>query len=296
MVKRKLAGAETKPGGLSYLALVGALVFALFPIYWMGMTSIKPLPEWTASPPVWITSNPTAINYEILFTPTGLVGTEFGFAFEQFEPAQRAILDSAITAGLGTILAITVGLLAAIGVSRHRIGGNFMPMFILSARMVPPVVAMIPLVILYSNIGLIDTHLGLILAYGLFTAPYSLWMIKSFIDDIPKELEERAQVDGLSTLGAHFKVTVPLIKGGVAATALFLLILNWSEFLLALTLTHGGVLTIPRQASLYFLGVSGVLYGPQSAIGLVATVPLFVFAFVIQRYLVRGLTFGAIKR
>jgi multiple sugar transport system permease protein len=206
----------------------------------------------------------------------------------------KSVIDSAICSVGGTALSIIVGLLAAFGIARHRIGGEFFPIFLLSARMAPPIVAAIPLLILYSIIGLVDTHIGLIIAYACFTLPYSTWMIASFIEEIPRDLEEAAQVDGMSTLETHFKVTLPLIKGGIAATALFIFILNWSEFLLALTLTHEKVLTIPVQIKAFFT-YSGQLYGPQSAFGVIAIIPLIAFSLIIQRHLVRGLTFGAIK-
>lgn len=213
-----------------------------------------------------------------------------------FQEAQiKPFIDSAITAGLGTVLAIGVGVTAALALSRLKFGGSFLPMFILSARMFPPVVVVIPLLILYAFLGLIDTYLGLILAYGTFTSPYSVWMIRSFIEDVPRELEDAAMVDGLSRLGTYFKVTVPLIKGGIAATALFLLILNWSEFLFALTLTHGEVTTIPVAVARAATSTGRVL-GVQSALGVTAIIPILVFSYVIQRYLVRGLTFGAVKR
>jgi len=289
MAKGKEIELEKGPGPISYLALAIAILFTLFPIYWMVSTSVKTAAEWLVTPPVWITQHGTLENYERLF-----VKWEAGFMGE-LPTIQKPLVDSTVCAGLGTVLAVVVGMLAAFAISRQKVKGGFFPMFILSARMAPPVVAVIPLVILYSTIGLMDTHLGLILAYGLFTTPYSVWIIKSLIDGVPKDLEDAAMIDGLSELGSYFKVTFPLIRGGIAATALFLLILNWSEFLFALTLTHGRVITIPLQAANYFSGTAGVLYGMQSALGVIAIIPLIIFGYSIQKYLIRGLTFGAIK-
>jgi multiple sugar transport system permease protein len=288
---------EEKQTKVGWIIIILALFTTLFPLYWMLATSLKPQGEWVTAPPVWIPSRLAIENYIALFTGAaygGAGGIEETFVL-RITPIIPALIDSVVIAGLGTALSIFLGTLAAFGVSRHKIGGEFFPLFLLSARMVPPVVAIIPLIILYSTLHLVDTHLGLILAYALFTSPYSMWMIKSFIDEIPRELEESAMVDGLSTLGSHFKVTLPLIRGGVAATAMFVLILNWSEFLLALSLTHGTVVTIPIQEKFYFT-FSGPLYGPQSALGILAIIPLLVFSYSIQRYLVRGLTFGAIKK
>jgi len=282
--------------------IVGVAVFVtLFPLYWLFRTSVSPQPDWLATPTVWWPKKTILENFIWLFVEVGpQYGTEMGgggmvWIGAGFEPAWSSIRDSIIVAGVGTLLSVVIGLLAAFGISRHRIGGGGLPFLFLLIRMAPPIVAIIPLIVLYSNLGLIDTHLGLILAYALFTAPYSIWMMKSFIDEIPKELEEAALVEGLTPLETHFKVTLPLVKGGVMATALFLLILNWSEFLFALVLTHGSVVTIPVKETKYFT-FSGVQYGPQAALGIIAIIPLFIFGFLIQKHLARGLTFGAIKR
>ncbi len=284
-------------GVLGYIIIIVALICVLFPIYWMVATSLKPHADWLASPPVWFPERPVIENYQVLFME---VEKEYGAGGTQwieaaFIPASRSILTSVIVAGLGTLFSIIVGLLAAFGISRHKMGGPSFPLMILMIRMIPPVVSIIPLIVLYSTLRLIDTYQGLIIAYTLFTAPYSIWMVKSFIDDVPKELEEVGIVEGLTPLETHFKITLPLIKGGVIATALFLLILNWSEFLFALVLTHGNIVTIPVQETRYFT-YSGVQYGPQAALGIIAIIPLFIFGFFIQKYLARGLTFGAIKR
>jgi multiple sugar transport system permease protein len=121
-------------------------------------------------------------------------------------------------------------------------------------------------------------------------------MIRSFIEEVPTELEEAAVVHGMSTLGAFRRITLPLVRGGILATALFVYILNWSEFLFALVLTYGKVTTVTVQVSKYFSASSGQLYGPQAALGTISTLPVILFGYLIQRHIVRGLTFGAIKR
>jgi multiple sugar transport system permease protein len=229
-------------------------------------------------------------NYVNIFTGAALLTS-----FANVPQVGPSLIASAICSVFGTLLSIAIGLLAAFGISRYKLGGEFFPVFLLAARMAPPIAAVIPLVILYSIIRLIDTYIGLILAYACFTSPYSTWMIASFIDEVPRDLEETAQVDGMSSIESHFKVTLPLIKGGIIATALFLFILNWSELLLALCLTHGKIITIPVQVR-SFTVYSGILYGPQSAFGVIAIIPLIIFSVIIQKHLVRGLTFGAVKR
>jgi len=293
---------KKEPMGWRWVIVVGGAIVTLFPIFWIILTSVKPFGEWITTPVIWIPSRFAFENYSGLFTGealqwTGLSTKETAFlSIYRGHPIYLAFIDSSICAGLGTTLSIIVGTLAALGISRHRMGGDFFPIFLISARMMPPIVAVIPLLILYSTLHLVDTYLGLILAYALFTSPYSTWIIKSFIDEIPRELEESAMIDGVSTLGAYRKVTLPLIKGGILATALFVLILNWSEFLFALTLSHHkNVLTLPIQIK-YMFSYAGNLYGPQSALGVLAVIPLITFGILIQKYLVRGLTFGAIKR
>jgi multiple sugar transport system permease protein len=121
-------------------------------------------------------------------------------------------------------------------------------------------------------------------------------MIKSFLDDVPHELEEAAVIDGMTNFQAILKVTIPLAKGGIAATSLFIFILNWSEFLIAFLLTSTRVMTVPILISRYFSTTLGHMYGPQAALGTIATIPVIIFGFIIQKHLVRGLTFGAIKK
>ena len=136
-----------------------------------------------------------------------------------------------------------------------------------------------------------DTHIGLILAYAAFTVPFAIWMLKSFVDEIPAEIEEAAMMDGMSRWQAHIRVTLPLMKGGVVATALFIFILNWSEFLLAVVLTEKTVVTMPINMFLY----SGV-FGIQAALATIAALPIVVVGLLIHKHLARGFTLGAIKR
>ncbi|RLI46472.1 carbohydrate ABC transporter permease [Candidatus Bathyarchaeota archaeon] len=293
MVKR-VSLEKPKMGVLEYLALIIVLIFFMFPIYWLLITSFKPKMEWLVSPPYWFPRNPTILNYLVILFPIK-EGVEMVLgSYIVFKPATKAFIDSAIVAGLGTILAVVVGLLAAFAVSRHNIGGNSFMGLVLMLRMAPPMVAIVPLIVFYSLLGFVDTYHGLILAYATFTMPYAVWIIKSFIDEVPRELEDSARLDGLSPLAAHFKITLPLIKGGIFATTLFIWILNWSEYLFALLLTHGNVVTLPVQITAYQT-YAGLLYGPQAALAILAVIPLVVFGTTIRRYLARGLTFGAIR-
>ena len=167
---------------------------------------------------------------------------------------------------------------------------------ILQLRMFPPMAIVIPVMIMWSAFKLIDTWYGLVAVYGVVTFPFVVWLMKSFFDEIPRELDEAAIVDGASNWGAFFKVVLPLAKGGLASTALFVFILNWSDFLIALLLTTRDWPTIPVFLNSLVSSEIGAQQGPKAALGLLAVIPPVVFGILIQRYLVRGLTFGAIKR
>jgi ABC-type glycerol-3-phosphate transport system permease component len=167
---------------------------------------------------------------------------------------------------------------------------------ILQLRMFPPMAILIPIMIMWSTFRLIDTWYGLVIVYGVVTFPFVVWLMKSFFDDVPRELDEAAIVDGSSNWGAFFKVVLPLAKGGLASTALFVFILNWSDFLVALLLTNRYWPTIPVFLNTLVSSEIGAQHGPKAALGLLAVIPPVVFGLLIQRYLVRGLTFGAIKK
>ena len=309
---------ERKLSPFNFVGLVAGVLFAVFPIFWMVSTSFKVRSEWVTSPPTWISSKPTVDNYLTILAPhvllerrggTQQVGDEsfggdkddaVGGAIGDFlnRSAWPGIKGTVIISVSATILSIVVGLMAAISISRYRFGGNFTPFFILAGRRFPPIAIAIPFVIMFGPkvFDITDTYFGLIVAYAAVTVPFSTWMLKSFVDELPPEIEEAAMMDGFSRWGAHLKVTVPLIKGGIIATTLFILILNWSEFLFALILTYTKVQTIPVQLSKYFSATEGTLYGVQAALAMVSIIPLVIIGFFIQRHLVRGLTLGAIKR
>ena len=167
---------------------------------------------------------------------------------------------------------------------------------ILQLRMFPPMAILIQIMIMWSTFKLIDTWYGLVIVYGVVTFPFVVWLMKSFFDDVPRELDEAAIVDGSSNWGAFFKVVLPLVKGGLASTALFVFILNWSDFLVALLLTNRYWPTIPVFLNTLVSSEIGAQHGPKAALGLLAVIPPVVFGLLIQRYLVRGLTFCAIKK
>ena len=270
-----------------------ALAVTLFPIFWIVSTSLKPPTDWNASPAVWLPSEVTFRNYATLFDPTAMRGDGIG---DVSKTATKAVFGSILASVSATLLSVLIGLGAAISIVRYRPGGRLTPLIILSGRMFPPAAIAVPFVIIFSLVNLIDSYVGLIAIYVAATLPFSTWMIKSFLDDLPREIEEAAMIDGLSRLRAHLTVTVPAIRGGILSTALFVFILNWSEFLFALVLSYTNIETIPVKLAKYVTATAGTLYGVQAALAVLAMVPLVIAGFAIQNHLARGMTFGAIKR
>ena len=281
-------------------AVIVAMLISFFPIFWLISTSIKPYEEWASWPPVWITERPTLQNFRIVFFPQA--AKEFATAqqgsldYKVSGSAWKAFTDSAIISSLATFFSVSFGTLAAYSIARFNTGGASYPFQFLTIRMMPPIAVVVPMVALFAVLRLSDTYLGMVLAYTAFTLPFSIWMIRSFIEEIPVELEGVAMVHGASRLRAFLTVTLPLVKGGLLATALFIFILNWSEFLFALVLTSGRIVTVTLQVANYVSASSGKLYGVQAAMGTVSTIPVILFGYIIQRHLVRGLTFGSVKR
>ena len=270
-----------------------ALIIVLFPVFWISMTAIKPPTDWNASPAIWVPSEPTIINFLTLFDPEALGAYGVGGVSQA---ATKAVYGSILAAIVATALSVAIGLLSAIGISRYGNNSKATPLIILSGRMFPPAAIAVPFVIMFSNVGLIDSYTGLIAIYVAVTLPFSTWMLKSFVDDLPREIEEAAMIDGRSRLSAHLTVTIPLIKGGLFATTMFIFILNWSEFMFALVLSYSNVSTIPVQLAKYVTATAGTLYGVQAALAVFAMVPLVIVGYHIQSHLARAMTFGAIKQ
>jgi len=275
------------------VVLFVALIVVLFPVFWIVMTAIKPPTDWNAAPAIWIPSHPTFVNFATLFDPDALRVYGVGGVSQS---ATAAVFGSLLASIVSTVLSVTIGLFSAIGISRYGDGKRSTALVILSGRMFPPAAIAVPFVIMFSSIGVIDTYSGLIAIYVAVTLPFSTWMLKSFVEDLPREIEEAAMIDGRTRRQAHLFVTIPLIKGGLFATTMFIFILNWSEFMFALVLSYTNVITIPVQLAKYVTATAGTLYGVQAALAVFAMVPLVIVGFLIQKHLARGMTFGAVKR
>lgn len=266
-----------------YALSIAASIAAVVPVYWMLTISLKTEVDQFASPPKWFTFTPTLAHYYDAFSTR---------SFGQY------LITSAIVATLSTACAMVLGTLAAYGLSRFRLRGQLdrrLSLWILSTRMFPPIVTAVPLFLMMRDLRLINTITSLVIVYTALNLPFVVWMMRGFFKELPRELEEAAMVDGDSRLGALVRVILPLVTPGLAATAVFCLIVSWNEFLLALVLTQtDAAMTLP-------VGIAGrvtqyeIKWGVMSAAGVVAMVPILAFALAVQRYLVRGLSLGAVK-
>jgi multiple sugar transport system permease protein len=277
-----------------YVVLTAWAIIAFFPIYWIISTSFKPDTQWFAWPPYYFPSPPTLANYMNVW-----LGAE-EYAQTQYAISSQkpliSLYNSTIIATISTFLSVLFGSVLAYGVSRYRILSEVRMFQLLMLRMIPPIVVVAPLSLYYTAVGLIDTRIGLILVYFLTTLPYAVWMTKSFIDEVPIEIEQAAEILGASRWRTVFEIVLPLIRSGLVATFLFILILTWSEYLLALIITKTQVTTLPIELSKYQGSTEGRVYGRQAALAVGITVPLMIVGLIIRKHLARGFSFGMVRR
>jgi len=270
---------------VSWVVVILGIIFVSLPLYWLVTTSFKTMDAVVHHPPYllppqWVFSNFVATTY-------GAKGLGLPRAFS-------GIRDSLIVASCNSLLSLIVGLLAAFSVSRFKTGGMHLPFWILSNRFLPPIIFIIPLFIIFRKLHLFDTYLGLILVYALFNIPFATWLLMGFIGESPEELEEAAMIDGATRFGALFRITLPIILPGVVVTLLFCFLFAWNEYIMALLLTGTKINTLPVIIPKY-TAAHDPIYGQISAVAIMGIVPAVLLALFLQRYLVRGLTIGAIR-
>jgi multiple sugar transport system permease protein len=204
--------------------------------------------------------------------------------------------NSVIIAGTSTVLSVILGLFAAYAFSRFKVAGkDDLLFFILSTRMLPGVVVTIPLFLLYKQLHWNDTHIGMIILYTVFNLSFSVWLLKGFIDEIPVEYEEAALVDGYTRLQAFFRIVLPQAVNGIAATTVFCLIFAWNEYAFALMLTSEKARTAPPSIAT-MLGSGGLEWSAIAAGSLGFLIPVVIVTFALRDYLLRGVTFGAVRK
>ncbi len=278
-----------------------AFCFA-FPLFWMFMTSFKTPLEYYSMPPKLLPKQFQLYHYRGAFFPWTIDPNEHSESTYYIEESAGRvesvvpnILNSFIIVGSSVGIALLVGIWAAYALSRFTFrGSKDLGLWILSTRMMPPIVIAVPLFWMMRKVHLTGTHLGLILVYVLFQLPFVVWMMKGFFDEIPKTIEESVLVDGGTRSTSLFRVIIPLSLPGVVATALFCIFLTWTEFLLASLLTDSGSATLPVVLS-NFRQDRGILWGQMSAVMVVSLLPLMTIAMVLQKRMIQGLTAGSIK-
>ena len=264
-----------------YILIIAGAVISIFPIVWMVMSSVKPDPLIVNPEPIWF-FKPTMEHYQILFTKAQ------DFTFIAY------FVNSLIISGVSTLIAIVTGYFCAYSISRFNTGGTNYSYWILSIRMLPPAVFITPVVILFGLYKLMDTRIAIIMMYLIFNVPFAVWIFLSFIDDIPIDLEDAALLDGYSRLDVMRKIIFPLTAPSIVAVGLICFIFSWNEYLFALVLSFQKASTITIGTA-RFVGGYGIWWGRISAALTVAAVVPIALGLFGQRFLVRGLTMGAVK-
>lgn len=291
-----MAGESRTSRILTYAAIFCVALLVLLPVYWMVNMSFKDKAEFTQRPPTIVVEHPTLANYRDL-----IVAQRFDIYGE----------NSLVIALIAATLAVTVGTLAAYGLSRFRLPRNFnyhLLFTVLTVRMFPPIVTVIPIFLFYHNTkipgfslgpihyggyALEDSRLGLGLVHAFTELPLVIWLMIGFFRDLPRDMEDAALIDGDSRLGVLRKIAIPLARPGLAATFILVFISSWNEFLLALILTQSKAKTLPLAVASQITEFD-VKYGNLMAAGVLTTVPVLVLALLAQRHLTRGLTVGGV--
>lgn len=297
------------------IVIIVALI-GLIPVFAMGLTAFKSRADVVSVPPKLL-FEPTLEGFVFLLTERSqLSGAKLEEAkanaenlnlFEQIalRNGQRVngpsdyvsrLYNSLVIAGGSTIVSVILGLFAAYAFSRFDIPGkDDLLFFILSTRMLPAVVVTIPLFLMFRQLGLFDTRLGMVLLYTVFNLSLTVWLLKGFIDEIPKEYEEAALVDGYTRFQAFYRIVLPQAATGIAATTVFSLIFAWNEYALALMLTSNNARTAP-PAIATMLGRGGIEWSAIAAGTLTFLIPVVIITFALRKHLLRGVTFGAIRQ
>jgi multiple sugar transport system permease protein len=265
------------------------LAIVIFPIYWIVLISFKGPTEWNVWPPTYWPDSPTLFNYVQVWVNDLATGSGNGGLADVIGPWE-SLTNTFVIALVASTLATVAGTIIAYGASRYRILTDSQVLYFLILRMVPPFVVAAPIFLWFSAIGLVDTVLGLTMLYTVTTLPYAMLVMKSFIDEIPRDIEYAAEMLGAARWQVFREIVFPLLRSGLAATFMFLFILNWSEYFLALILSKTDVSTLPVHLNRW-AGNSGA-NGYQAALSVGSTLPLIVIGLLIRKHLVRGLTFG----
>jgi multiple sugar transport system permease protein len=273
-------GVRFSPGKIfPYVLLLLLLLWTLVPIVWMLLSSFKSLTD-VLSPTPLLMFKPTLANYIGLVSGGNNVLTYFR--------------SSILAAGISTIIATTLGCFAGYGLARSNFRGKrHLAFWIISTRMAPIAAVILPLFIGFTFLHLINTVWGLIVAYLSFNLPFAIWIMNAFFADLPPGIEEAARVDGASNFQTFWRIALPMTAPGIVTTAILCLVFSWNDYAFAVTFAGPGSQTLPVAAS-QLITQTGVDWGQLTAIGTVVALPMVIVGLAVRRYLVRGLTLGAV--
>jgi multiple sugar transport system permease protein len=262
-----------------YALLLLALLWTVVPLGWMVLSSFKRPDDLVSQTPTLLFA-PTFQNYLGLFTGGNALG---GY-----------ITNSILAAGISTLIAVTLGCLAGYGLSRsHFRGKDHVSFWIISTRMAPIAAVILPLYAVFRTLDLLNTTTGLIVAYLTFNLPFAIWIMNAFFADLPPALEEAAMVDGATKFGAFWRIALPLTAPGIVTTAILCLVFSWNDYAFAQSFSGPGSQTLPIAAS-QLITQTGINWGQLMAIGTIVVLPMVVVGLAVRRYLVKGLTLGAV--
>jgi multiple sugar transport system permease protein len=264
---------------VSYLCIVVFGIWCLFPIYWLLATSLKTNLQTNADPPIFL-FKPIIDNYKLIV---------------QDPEIWHVFFNSLIVASGTTVLSLFFGVPAAYVLAKFKFRGNSDYSFwILSTRMAPPIAMLIPFYVMYNNIGILDTHIGLILAHISLNLSLVVWIMRGFFEDMPKEIEESSYIDGASYMKTFYNISLPISRNGVVAVGILCFLFSWNEFLMALILTDDNAKTVPVGIS-KFVGYQLIKWAELASAAIFMILPIFIFLVFFQKQLIRGLTLGAIR-
>ncbi|CAA9398908.1 Various polyols ABC transporter, permease component 2 [uncultured Rubrobacteraceae bacterium] len=262
-----------------YALLLLALLWTVVPLGWMVLSSFKRPDDLVSQTPTLFFA-PTFQNYVGLFTGGNALG---GY-----------ITNSILAAGISTLIAVTLGCLAGYGLARsHFRGKDHVSFWIISTRMAPIAAVILPLYAVFRTLDLLNTTTGLIVAYLTFNLPFAIWIMNAFFADLPPALEEAAMVDGATKFGAFWRIALPLTAPGIVTTAILCLVFSWNDYAFAQSFSGPGSQTLPIAAS-QLITQTGINWGQLMAIGTIVVLPMVVVGLAVRRYLVKGLTLGAV--
>ncbi|MFB6111810.1 MAG: carbohydrate ABC transporter permease [Halobacteriaceae archaeon] len=274
-----LVGAFQAIGLTAFVSTI--LLVTLFPLYWTLNTSFKPADATVSATPTFFPVNFTIEGYVNVLFESGAIDN---------------LINSLVVSVGATVLALLVGVPAGYAYARNpdRVGGKHVAFWILSIRMFPPIAPIIPFFFIFRELNLIDTFPAMFLLYMTFNVPLTVWLMRSFFQDIPQAVEEAALIDGYSRFQAFYKVALPLVSPGLVATTLLVWLFSWNEFQFALVFTRSATRTFPPLITV-LVGGHATLWNQIAALSTMAMLPVIAIALLMQKRLIRGLTLGAVK-